>query len=403
MRGDIRELSEKVDECRVRISELRSEQKTVEDEFQAQDYLYRKHVSEKRAEQRRRTELERAEAARVEEAEIAEIRATCEPLLCERQVCSALILYCDHLSGGSNVSTPSEPSSLSDHTSNGGSFLALPLSGVNRRRSSGFSAYSGASSHYATPLGCTPCTTPMSDSPPVSLDADKPGFYKKKDDDVFFAGAKKTKKRNRSERRLSFKKGLNHNPETFKQFASLGLEPPSSLAQIEETIVKLKEKLNTFELKAAEIKLARLGIHENGNHENNSNSGVPDIVVNDGDLPKFVIDTIDEVDKNSISPTGSLKREHLKLDLNLTNIPQITVEDTQDDENTTFAATTTDTLETDLINIVATNNEDLESSPQDCDSSNNSQDTLDTLDKLKSSNFSIVPSIGNTSTSSLEL
>ena len=123
--------------------------------------VYRRHLAERRAEQRRRTEVERAEAAREQEAELAEIRATCEPLLADRQLCSALILYWEALVGGSNVSTPSEPSSLSEQ-SNGGAFLALPLSAASRRRSSGFSAYSGASSHYATPLGCSPATTPMS-------------------------------------------------------------------------------------------------------------------------------------------------------------------------------------------------------------------------------------------------
>ena len=82
-------------------------------------------------------------------------------------------------------------------------------------------------------------------SPPTSIDADRPGYFKKKEEseNIFFAGSKKSKKRNRNERRLSFKKGLFHNPETFKQFASLGLDPPSSIANSEEIIQKLRNKL----------------------------------------------------------------------------------------------------------------------------------------------------------------
>ena len=56
-------------------------------------------MSEKKAEARRRTELERAEAARVEEKEQEEIRATCEPFLAERQLCAALISYCENILG----------------------------------------------------------------------------------------------------------------------------------------------------------------------------------------------------------------------------------------------------------------------------------------------------------------
>ena len=101
----------------------------------------------------------------------------------------------------------------------------------------------------------------MYGSPPVSLDEDRPGFYKDKEEGsvVFFAvtAGKKTKKRNSNERRLSFRKGLNHNPET-----SLGIDPPASILGVEEVISKLREKLSTLEMRAAEIKLARLTAHE---------------------------------------------------------------------------------------------------------------------------------------------
>merc|ERR1712062_495248 len=100
------------------------------------------------------------------------------------------------------------------------------------------------------------------------------GKKKEEGSEVFFAGTgKKTKKRNRNERRLSFKKGLNHNPETLKQFSSLGIDPPASILGVEEVITKLREKLTTLEMRAEETKLARMNNNaitqiQNGEHVN---------------------------------------------------------------------------------------------------------------------------------------
>ena len=331
VRTDMRMLSEKMEECRHQISSLRNDQRLAEEEFGAQEYLFRKWVGEKRAEQRRRTEMERAAAVREEEKEQEEIKRTCEPLMSERQLCSALISYCENLLGSSNsiVSTPGDPHtpSLDGHNDppiNGASFLALPLSAAAiRRRSSGFSAYSNNSSHYATPLGCSPATTPMSGSPPVSIDEDRPGYYKKKDEssEIFFAGSnsKKVKKRNRNERRLSFRKGLNHNPETFKQFSSLGLDPPSSLAHVEEILFKLKDKLKSFEMQAAEIKLTRLGIHQENNIDKNNTNEIPEIKIN---AEENIINSDDALNKID------LDRNKLKLDLKIVCIPEIKINNT---------------------------------------------------------------------------
>ena len=267
-----------------------------------------------------------------------EVAATCEPLLAERQLTSALLLYCEGLLGGSSASTPLTPlppggdgGIVNGH----GMFLALPLSSAAaRRRSSGFSAYSGASSHYATPLGCSPATTPMSGSPPVSIDEDKPGFYKKKEEggEVFFAGTgKKTKKRNRNERRLSFRKGLNHNPETLRQFSSLGLEPPASILGVEEVITKLREKLSSLEMQAAETKLARLTAPENP--ESQITNGGTDKVYDAAEIPEITVDKSCDTavlrnleDPPQVSVNGKTDRKKLSLDLKFPCIPEIKVQ-----------------------------------------------------------------------------
>ena len=340
--------------------------------------MLRKHLAERRAEQRRRTELERAAQAAEEEAERREVAATCEPLLAERQLASALLLHCEGLLGGSSssASTPLSPLPPGSEAGNGGlnlnghgMFLALPLSAAARRRSSGFSAYSGASSHYATPLGCSPATTPMSGSPPVSLDEDRPGFYKKKEEgsEVFFAGTagKKNKKRNRNERRLSFRKGLNHNPETLKQFSSLGIDPPASILGVEEVISKLREKLNTLEMRAADIKLARLTAHEIPASQDTN--GVTDTVRGAGDIPEITVDSgcaTGDILSNAeeqcrgVSVNGQTDRKKLSLDLKFPCIPEIKVQSSPQDE----AENNDDSNTHDDIPIVLITSEDSKSS-----------------------------------------
>ena len=313
-RADMRMLGEKLEEVKLQVEGLEGEQRAMVEEYRAQEYLYRRYLAQKKAEQRRRTEYERLVAAREEEAELAEIKATCEPLLAERQLCSALIVYCEGLAGSSSSpATPSTPLGGFPPVSSGGNFLALPLP-PSRRRSSGFSNYSGSSSNYATPLGCSPATTPMSGSPPDSIDADKPGYYKKKEDhDVFFAGSKKKNKKNRNERRPSFKKCLNHNRETYLQFSSVGLEPPTSFFNIPEVILLLREKLQKFELQAAEIKAAR-----NKGSDTAESEEVPTITI---EVPEVLQKTPAENDQEDTK----IDRQKLKLDLGLKIVPEIRV------------------------------------------------------------------------------
>ena len=379
---------------------------------------FRKHLAERRAEQRRRTELERAAQAAEEEAEMKEVAATCEPLLAERQLASALLLHCEGLLGGSSsCSTPLSPlppdgdnvTSLNGHH---GMFLALPLSAAAaRRRSSGFSAYSGASSHYATPLGCSPATTPMSGSPPVSLDEERPGFYKKKEEgsEVFFAGTagKKTKKRNRNERRLSFRKGLNHNPETLKQFSSLGIEPPASILGVEEVITKLREKLSSLEMRAAEIKIARLTTQDIPASQDTN--GVTDKDREAGEIPEITVDRscvagagLRNADDSppQVSVNGQTDRKKLSLDLKFPCIPEIKVqtspqaEDENKDERNTH----------DEIPMVLITSEDSRSSAyidSDCDKSE-PEENLRNPPNVSPNSINLVPS-QTISTSSSEI
>ena len=312
-RADLRLLSEKLEEVKHRVEGLEGEQRAMVEEYRAQEYLYKRYLGQRKAEQRRRTEYERLVAAREEEAELAEIKATCEPLLAERQLCSALIVYCEGLAGSSS-STPSTPLEGFPPLASVGTFLALPLP-PSRRRSSGFSNYSGSSSNYATPLGCSPATTPMSGSPPDSIDAEKPGYYKKKEDhDVFFAGSKKKTKKNRNERRPSFKKCLNHNRETYLQFSSVGVEPPTSFVNIPEVIQQLRDKLQKFELQAADIKAAR-------NKEG-------DIGAESEEVPSITIqapEVIQNTPAENHEEDTKTDRQKLTLDLGLKIVPEIRV------------------------------------------------------------------------------
>ena len=153
---------------------------------------------------------------------------------------------------------------------------------------------------------------------------------------MFFAGTgKKTKKRNRNERRLSFRKGLNHNPETLKQFSSLGIEPPASILGVEEVIGKLRDKLSSLEMQAAETKLARLKAH--GIPESQATNGVTDKAV---EIPEITVDRsciADAVLENSTEVSVNGQTESKELCLDLTNsvtdidkrsgeIPAITVD-----------------------------------------------------------------------------
>ena len=166
-------------------------------------------------------------------------------------------------------------------------------------------------------------------SPPASIDEDKPGFYKKKEEnEIFFAGSRRKSKKGRSERRFSLKKGLNHNPEIFQQFSTLGLLAPSSMATVGEVAKQLREKLNQLEIQAAEIKLARLNVADEVTDEVDGRSmTVPEVKVecekdNNGP-PIFIIEpSTPNPEADEELPTiqfeevsSCLKRSGLCLDL----------------------------------------------------------------------------------------
>jgi len=341
MRSELKELLDKMEEFKKQAEQLRQEKRTLLEDYRSQENSFRKWQSERRAEQKRKTELERAQAAHEAAAELAELKATCEPLLADRQLCSALLQYCEKLRGNcSNASTPGDIPPDQN-------FLTLPLP-LHRRRSSGFSTNSGCSSHYGTPLGVTPATTPISGSPPVSIDEDKPGFYKKKDDsEIFYAGSRRKNKKCRSERRLSLKKGLNHNPEIFQQFSSLGLSAPSNMATVGEVAMQLREKLNQLEIQAAEIKLARLNVaHKDADEVDGKVVQVPEIkVVCEPDKvgpPIFLIEppspkkeAVKEAPKTPVDQfTSKLKRSGLTLDLQCHASPETPVHNNLNTPNT---------------------------------------------------------------------
>lgn len=109
--------------------------------------------------------------------------------------------------------------------------------------------------------GCSPATTPLNGTPPGSLEAAVPGFYKKKDDEepVFFPGKKKAaKKGTRSgDRKLSVRKSLTHSPEIFSQFARLQLEPPATQGELASVLEQLRARFKLYQRLAQQELLAR--------------------------------------------------------------------------------------------------------------------------------------------------
>ena len=157
--------------------------------------------------------------------------------------------------------------------------------------------------------------TPLNGTPPDSIDASQPGFYKKKDDvdPVFFPGSKRKSKKGRGERKMSLKKGLSHCPETFQQFAKLKLSPPSSLQEVNTAVELIKTKLKLFERLASEESAERVA----GSAEP---AAVSDSCVPDPNHPVIMIDAVDDDDAQPPPPPPSslvaaYDRQQLKLDL----------------------------------------------------------------------------------------
>ncbi len=136
-------------------------------------------------------------------------------------------------------------------------------------------------------LGCSPASTPLNGTPPGSLEAAVPGFYKKKEDDepVFFPGSSKKKSSKKGsggggrtaggDRRLSLRKSLSHSPEIFGQFARLSLAPPANLAELDSVLEQLRARHKLYQRLAEQELNSRLG----GAQRATTNLDIPAIVV----------------------------------------------------------------------------------------------------------------------------
>ena len=82
--------------------------------------------------------------------------------------------------------------------------------------------------------------------------------------DVGPASGKRGKReaRRRRSSAAQLRKVLPHNPETYAQFQSLGLNPPLTVGGVAETQAKLQEKMEELEHKAAMVKLSRLSVQQ---------------------------------------------------------------------------------------------------------------------------------------------
>ena len=72
----------------------------------------------------------------------------------------------------------------------------------------------------------------------------------------------KREARRRKSSAAQLRKVLAHNPETYGQFQSIGLNPPLTQGGVAETQAKLKEKMEELEHKAAMVKLSRLSVQQ---------------------------------------------------------------------------------------------------------------------------------------------
>jgi hypothetical protein len=139
---------------------------------------------------------------------------------------------------------------------------------------------------YKIILGCSPASTPLNGTPPGSLEAPVPGFYKKKEDEepVFFPGSSKKKSSKKGggggrnvgdHRRLSLRKSLSHSPEIFGQFARLSLAPPANLAELDSVLEQLRARHKLYQRLAEQELNSRLG----GAQRPATNLDIPAIVV----------------------------------------------------------------------------------------------------------------------------
>ena len=151
LRPKIKSQATQIEALKTEIDELWMEKRSLIDRFRTLENEFRNYVKQRREEQRKRENEERAKKAAEERRDLEELRASIQPYQEERTLINTLINYC-HSIVGVQTSTP-EAAAVAPPDSNQ---LLIPPSFTDRRRSSGFSAYtpnSESSSRYATPLG----------------------------------------------------------------------------------------------------------------------------------------------------------------------------------------------------------------------------------------------------------
>jgi len=205
---------------KIKIETYIAEKRNITAEFRLQEMAHKKYISERREEAKlkRKEEKEAAEAQKMKEWE--EIKANEEPFEKERALVATLIIYCQKLDpnlsdGGSDENFSSKNSSIE-------------ISDDSR--------------------------------PPVAVPEKGTFYLKKAEDDILFAGVKKNINSNKKSAKPKKQKARNlkHNPETYMQFSSLALKPPSTSKDIPDLLEKLKSKKIFFEDLAEQEKAARL-------------------------------------------------------------------------------------------------------------------------------------------------
>ena len=154
LRQQIKEFNTKLDENRSDIEHYREEKHLLTAKFHEQDNEYRKQQRQLKEEARRRKAEEQAiiQAEKLKELKLIEENKV--PYEHEMFLCNLLIQYTQSLlTPGVNLPRSSPVGAGAGVGGGNHHLLSLPVTQSERRRSSGFSAISDGSSHYATPMG----------------------------------------------------------------------------------------------------------------------------------------------------------------------------------------------------------------------------------------------------------
>ena len=150
IRYQIKDFNQNLDKTRADIDHYRAVKYDLTAKFHEEENEFRRQMRQKKEEQKRREAEELAQMQAENLKELAIIEANKVPYEHEILLCKFLIQYTQSLAsskpvGGAAILSAQNRSAASH-------LLSLP-SPIERRRSSGFSYLSDASSHYATPMG----------------------------------------------------------------------------------------------------------------------------------------------------------------------------------------------------------------------------------------------------------